>query len=221
MYISNLNTCWSKALQNSKFNVQCKLTLRYLTPRRWIRQQERRRSEQTEVRQARLDRRCVCDHERRAAEPPAARQARLDTERERTHERRAAEQPEARQARLERLRERNREQRAAEQAEARQARLAQARPHNVLHFLVRPPLYIILNLKWGQESTWIFYSTDSTQNQQYSGWLHCSYPKEQHHQWPVDRVVVLPCMPYWTIAEDRSCWWRRSCTPRWYQRKSA
>ena len=99
MYISNLNTCWSKALQNSKFNVQCKLTLRYLTPRQWIRQQERRRSEQTEVRQARLDRQRVCDHERRAAEQPAARQARqarLGTDRQRNRQRRAAEQPEAR-----------------------------------------------------------------------------------------------------------------------------
>ena len=41
------------------------------------REQKRRRSEQTEVRQARLDRRHVCDHESRAAEPPAARQATL------------------------------------------------------------------------------------------------------------------------------------------------
>ena len=59
-----------------------------------------RRSEQTEVRQARLDRRRV----RRAAVQPAARQTRLATDRQRTgHERRAAEQPEARQPRLERL----------------------------------------------------------------------------------------------------------------------
>ena len=112
MYISNLNTCWSKALQNSKFNVQCKLTLRYLTPRQWIRQQERRRSEQTEVRQARLDRQRVCDHERRAAEQPVARQARLDRRHLCDHERKAAEQPKARQARLATDRQRNRQRRA-------------------------------------------------------------------------------------------------------------
>ena len=55
------------------------------------RDQKRRRSEHTEVRQARLDRRRV----RRAAEQPAARQTRQATDCQRTHERRAAEQPEA------------------------------------------------------------------------------------------------------------------------------
>ena len=65
----------------------------------------KRRSEQTEVTQARLDRQRVC----RAAEQPAARQTRLATDRQHTHECRATEQPEARQARLEieKLREHN------------------------------------------------------------------------------------------------------------------
>ena len=27
--------------------------------------------------------------------------------------------------------------------------------------------------------------------------------------------------PYWTMAEDRSCWWRRPCTSRWHLWKSA
>ena len=72
--------------------------------------------------------------------------------------------------------------------------------------IVHLPLYIILNLKWGQQSTWIFYSTDSTQNQQCSGWLYSSYPKEQHHQWPVDRVVVLPC----TLRYHHTGPWQRT-----------
>ena len=58
--------------------------------RRRQREQERRRTEQTEVRQARLDRQRVCGHERRAAEQPAARQTRLATDRQRIHERRVA-----------------------------------------------------------------------------------------------------------------------------------
>jgi len=66
---------------------------------------QKQRSEQTEVRQARLDRRCV----HKAAEQPTARQTRLATDHPRTHECRAVEHPEARQAKLEieRLRERN------------------------------------------------------------------------------------------------------------------
>ena len=58
---------------------------------------QKRRSEHTEVMQARLDRQRMC----RVAEQPAARQTRLATDRHRTHKCRAAEQPEARQARLE------------------------------------------------------------------------------------------------------------------------
>ena len=69
-------------------------TARLQHPRQ--RDQGRRRSEQIEVRQTRLDRR----HMRRAVEQPAARQTRLATDRQRTRVHRAAEQPAARQAKL-------------------------------------------------------------------------------------------------------------------------
>ena len=42
---------------------------------------------------------------------------------------------------------------------------------------------------------------------------------------PVDRVVLLPCMLRYHRTEpwleDRSCWWRRPCTSRWYLQRSA
>ena len=84
-----MHTCYTLSAREIAYSAIGKGYTARLQHRR--QRDQKRRSEHTEVRQARLDRRRV----RRAAEQPAARQTRLATDRQRTHERRAAEQPEA------------------------------------------------------------------------------------------------------------------------------